>query len=68
MWVYPHWDELRLWLSQEGIEMGYPMRIRFRENCERGALIATDPADLRTCEPTDKSWEIDEYPIDEHEE
>jgi hypothetical protein len=63
----PQWDELRRWLAEAGIEMGYPMRIRFRENRERGALIAVDPADLSTCQPVEEAWDGEEYVIDESE-
>jgi hypothetical protein len=47
--------------------MGYPMRIQFRENCERGALIAVDPTDLSTCKPVEDASTVDEYVIDESE-
>jgi len=56
-----------MWLSKEGIEMGYPMRILFRENIERGALIAVEPTDLSTCKPEEESWQGDEYVIDQSE-
>jgi len=59
------WDSLRRWLSHAGIEMGVPMRIRLREICERGALIAEDSNDLSTCKPVEDAWNAEEYVIDE---
>jgi hypothetical protein len=63
----PRFGELRFWLAAEGIEMGYPIRIHYRENCERGALIATDPSDLSTCKPVDSGASGEERIIDESE-
>jgi hypothetical protein len=63
----PNWDDLRWWLAQAGIEMGYPMQILLRETCEPGARIAEIPSDLSTCKPVEEGWEEEASVVNEDE-